>query len=220
MTWDAAPEKVEQFRVALLACGGVVGSGATATATVAGGAVTGVTVTAPGTLYLHRPTVLLSGGGGRGALVRSTVAGGAVTGFTVENGGAGYTSAPTVLIIGLGMAEEDAHYPDAALLTDDLPFMVLAEGDPYEAERSAPGESMARGVLQALFYFPASLAIGEAEAALRDITHQLCEFADGLFVVKARSTRASKVKRRQGPGAATAQGKQYYTGLVEAEWEG
>lgn len=75
------------------------GSGATATATVTGGEVTGLTVGAGGTGYTTAPLVALTGGGGgTGATATATVSGGAVTGFTVTNPGSGYTSAPTVTL--------------------------------------------------------------------------------------------------------------------------
>jgi hypothetical protein len=74
------------------------GSGATATATVTGGEVTGLTVGAGGTGYTTAPLVALTGGGGTGATAMATVSGGAVTGFTVTNPGSGYTSAPTVAL--------------------------------------------------------------------------------------------------------------------------
>ncbi len=45
------------------------GNGATAVATVSGGAVTGVTITSPGSGYFTTPTFSFSGGGGSGASV-------------------------------------------------------------------------------------------------------------------------------------------------------
>ena len=50
------------------------GNGATATATVAGGAVTAITVTARGTGYGTAPTIAFAGGGGAGATATATVA--------------------------------------------------------------------------------------------------------------------------------------------------
>lgn len=74
------------------------GYGAYATATISGGAVTGLTLTNGGTGYTSA-TVVISGGGGTGASANVTVAGGAVTGFTGLAGGSGYTSTPTVTIL-------------------------------------------------------------------------------------------------------------------------
>ncbi len=70
---------------------------AAGTATIAGGAVTGVTVTNPGSGYTSAPAVTFSGGGGSGAAGTATIAGGAVTGVTITNPGSGYTSAPAVM---------------------------------------------------------------------------------------------------------------------------
>ncbi len=85
------------------------GNGATATATVTGNTVTGITPVSLGTQYSQNspPIVIITGGGGSGATAVATVSHtqstnntvtGTVTGYTVTNGGSGYTSAPTVII--------------------------------------------------------------------------------------------------------------------------
>lgn len=51
------------------------GSGAAATATIAGGRVTGIVLTNPGSGYTYSPTVSLLGGGGRGAVAIANVLG-------------------------------------------------------------------------------------------------------------------------------------------------
>ena len=75
---------------------------ATATAGVAGGAVTAVTVTGGGSGYTGTPTVQFLGAG-TGAAATATVVAGVVTAVTVTAGGSGYSSAPVVRIVG-GMA--------------------------------------------------------------------------------------------------------------------
>ena len=70
---------------------GGAGSGATATAVVTNGRVTGITVTAGGTGYTSAPTIALTGGGGTGATAVATVSGGAVTAINVTNQGTGQT---------------------------------------------------------------------------------------------------------------------------------
>lgn len=76
------------------------GSGATATAAVASGAVSGLTLTAGGTNYgAGAPRVVFTGGGGTGATATAAVANGVITGLTLTAGGTGYTSAPTVTIV-------------------------------------------------------------------------------------------------------------------------
>ncbi len=81
------------------------GTTATATATVSGGSVTGVTVTNGGTNYTtctnelpYTSRVTFSGGGGSGAVGYANVSGGVVTSITLVYGGTGYTSAPTVTV--------------------------------------------------------------------------------------------------------------------------
>ena len=79
------------------------GTGATATATVgANGAVTGITITNPGTGYTSATVNITGPAGATGALATATVTGsGLVTGVNVTNGGAGY-KAPVVTITGGG----------------------------------------------------------------------------------------------------------------------
>jgi len=64
---------------ATLSGGGCTSSCATATATIAGGSVTGFAVTAGGSGYTSAPAVGLSGGGGSGAAATAIISGGAVT---------------------------------------------------------------------------------------------------------------------------------------------
>ncbi len=105
------------------------GTGATATATISGGQVTGYTLTnagkdytsvptatltggiglntvtlsnTGGTGYTTAPTVSFTGGGGSGAAATATISAGKVTGFTITNFGSNYTSAPAVVLTGGG----------------------------------------------------------------------------------------------------------------------
>ena len=73
-------------------------SAASLTASVSGGAVTGIAVNSGGTGYTGTPTVSITGGGGSGATATATMANGIITGITVTAGGSGYTSAPTVTL--------------------------------------------------------------------------------------------------------------------------
>ncbi len=77
------------------------GTGATATATVGGnGAVTGITITSPGSGYTAAAVSIT--GAGTGAEANAVVsASGSVTAITVDSGGTGYT-APSVVISGGG----------------------------------------------------------------------------------------------------------------------
>jgi formylglycine-generating enzyme required for sulfatase activity len=71
---------------------------ATATATLNGSSVFGISVQAKGAGYSTPPAVTITGGGGSGATARAIVTGDSITGIAVINGGTGYTSAPTVTI--------------------------------------------------------------------------------------------------------------------------
>lgn len=86
-----------------------VGSGATATATVASGVVTGIAVGAGGTLYAAAPTVVITGAG-TGATATATVINGIVIAITVTAGGTGYTSAPTITFTGGGATAAGGAY--------------------------------------------------------------------------------------------------------------
>jgi choline dehydrogenase-like flavoprotein len=77
---------------------GVVGATATATATIAGGAVTGITINNAGSGYTVAPVVTISGGGGTGAIFTANLTGGTISSFTQTAPGTGYTSVPTVSI--------------------------------------------------------------------------------------------------------------------------
>jgi hypothetical protein len=74
------------------------GTGATATATEAGGVITGVTPGSGGTGYTVPPTVV-AGGGGTGFVGTATVVAGVVTGVVVNNGGTGYPPNPPISFI-------------------------------------------------------------------------------------------------------------------------
>ncbi len=84
--------------------GGTSATGATATATIGGGGVATIRLTAGGSGYLTPPTVSFSGGGGSGAVATATVdpVSGAVTDLAITTSGSGYTSAPTVSFSGSG----------------------------------------------------------------------------------------------------------------------
>lgn len=91
---------------------------ATARATIAAGAVTAITVTAPGDGYVNIPAVTISGGSGTGATatVVSLVGTGVQT-ITVGGGGSGYTTVPTVTIT---RSASDADWVDTTTQTARL----------------------------------------------------------------------------------------------------
>ncbi len=103
--WALSPTTVPNAPITITAVGS--GSGATAVATVgANGAITGITITNPGSGYTSGATVGI-GGTGTGAAANAVVTNsGAVTAITVNNQGSGYKK-PTVAISG-GGATTDA----------------------------------------------------------------------------------------------------------------
>ncbi len=78
-----------------------VGSGAAGTATIVGGVITSVAVSAPGTGYAGcNPTVFATDiGGGKSAILEATISGGVVTAITVVSGGYGYSGSTAIQII-------------------------------------------------------------------------------------------------------------------------
>ncbi|MGC4007461.1 MAG: autotransporter-associated beta strand repeat-containing protein [Pirellulales bacterium] len=75
------------------------GSGATATATVSGGAITAITITNPGTGYTTTPTVTFSGGGGD-AVITGNATNFQVSGLRLTSDGTGYATTPNLTIAG------------------------------------------------------------------------------------------------------------------------
>jgi hypothetical protein len=96
-------------------------TGATGTASVSGGAVTSVTVTAGGMQYQSAPLVTFSGGGGTGAAATALLTGGVVTAVNVTNGGSGYTSPPVVTIGGVRRMVSGYQLRDGTNGTTNLP---------------------------------------------------------------------------------------------------
>ena len=79
------------------------GTPATATATISGGAVIGITINNGGSGYTSVPTINFYGGGsvvngGSKARATAVISNGQLTGITINNGGSGYTTAPTVTV--------------------------------------------------------------------------------------------------------------------------
>lgn len=74
------------------------GAGATADATVSGGAVTAIAVTDGGGGYTAPPAIVIFGDG-TGAVAVATVVGGVVAGITVLDPGTGYTTPPTIALV-------------------------------------------------------------------------------------------------------------------------
>ncbi|MBP9774154.1 MAG: hypothetical protein KBD00_06065, partial [Candidatus Peribacteraceae bacterium] len=108
----------------------------TATVAVAGGRVTGMTVTSPGTGLIYPPTVTFSGGGGAGAAATATVSNGKVTGFIITNGGSGYTSAPSVSFSGTPLIRNRFVYPARHAVYSGLPDDGMPMGTRFRLSES------------------------------------------------------------------------------------
>ena len=81
------------------AAGDTTGAGATATAVISGGVITGLTLTNAGTNYSKPPIVTITSSGvGTGAVITTNIVG-YLSSINVLNGGTGYSSAPTVTIV-------------------------------------------------------------------------------------------------------------------------
>lgn len=78
------------------------GTGATMTATVSGGVITGFTVVSGGSGYTYPPYIQINGNAGTGLNAICTISGGAVTGAIIVSGGSGYT--PTNGTIGTAVS--------------------------------------------------------------------------------------------------------------------
>ncbi len=95
-TFNAAPGTGYTSAPSVTISGGG-GTGATATATVAGGVISGVTIGSGGSGYTTAPTVTFSGGGGTGAVAAATISGGAITAINLI--GAGPSSTVTSMAL-------------------------------------------------------------------------------------------------------------------------
>lgn len=144
--------------------------GAAGTAVIGAGAVTSVTVTAPGH-YVRAPRVTFSGGGGTGAAGTAVLSGDGVVSVTITNGGSGYVTVPTVtfqmvwytapaaltantaaiqLAIGWaasGLSTREIWFPDNVIQCNQLnatniPNGVKFRGSGANATRLVPGPSV------------------------------------------------------------------------------
>jgi hypothetical protein len=103
---------VNRFAVLRLA------SGAAMSATVSGGIVTGINITAGGSYYVTGQTLAFTGvgSGAKGTVIATN---GAITGVTIINGGSGYTTAPAVTV-----AENASWFAEEVLPTSNYVLAI------------------------------------------------------------------------------------------------
>ena len=116
---------------------------ATATATVANGQVTGITITNGGTGYSAAPFISFTAvnGGSQAAAIANINSSGTVTSISITNPGSGYVAAPTVVISGLSINDLDAKDSTIFLKTDptvNTTYRTAMSGTPVTAW-SSPG---------------------------------------------------------------------------------
>lgn len=104
---DREANVIGTFIPALTPEGGVVPSQATASITVADGAVDSIAVLTQGAGYGSAPTVTISNPNGTDAVLGTvTLSGDAIDSIAITDGGSGYVSAPVITITGDGSGED------------------------------------------------------------------------------------------------------------------
>ena len=115
------------------AAGDITGTGATATAVISGGVITGLTLTNAGTNYSKPPIVTVTSSGvGVGAVITTNIVGYLST-IGVLNGGTGYLSAPTVTIV----SESGYGASAQAIITGSVSSLSIINGGSGFSSNSA-----------------------------------------------------------------------------------
>lgn len=111
------------------------------------------------------------------------------------------------------------HYPDVDVTTDPLPCAALFE-EIFTVEKVAPGEvdDAPGNSVSAVFYFdPVRHKVGRVEQGMSELCRELCEWeTEGLSIIKATKTRATKVAASVEAGSNDAGGKSYRTIAIVA----
>jgi hypothetical protein len=118
------------------------GSGATGVCVIENGAITGITITNPGSGYSSAPVLTVTDNGygsgsshvdgGTGFSGQCNVAFGELTGITILNAGANYITPPTITFIGDGSgASAVANIDSNGTLNGDVPYIWQNQGSGY-----------------------------------------------------------------------------------------
>ena len=169
-------DSVGNVRTYLVSVTSVNSFQATASASVTGGRVTGLSVVSRGSGYSSAapPTVLLTGGGGSGATATANVVGGEVVSFNIVSSGAGYTSAPTVTITPRAYAADG--WSETPKISEDgnyLTFVSYSSNLPKVAGGPAIEDMGWQGVVYRVELFQGSPVVNTMEAVSVDTAGNL-----------------------------------------------
>ena len=171
------------------------GTGATATATVKNGVITGYTITSPGTGYTSAPTVTIAPSPAIGTAT-ATLSAGTVGSIAVTNGGTGYTYPPTITLTGGGGTGATATATVAnGVITG---YTITNPGTGYT---SAPSVVIGTGTTDA------SLGYAGTLAAAPDVSVRSNTNVDTDYTVKANDQSFQNVQK----GLAIIANLQYTT---------
>lgn len=180
--------KLYFFITAINGIGDIISRSATATATITGDIISGVTVNDSGMGYYSAPTVEATGGGGSGAALTAQISGGSVTGVLVINPGSGYTSQPGIqfsvppimyeltttetgthryLLTGTGVSGLNCEYYSAGKVLYNGPSGVLRPSGHLLHKES--------------YSILPNYALPALEAGLEDYTYSSAPFVGGIY---------------------------------------
>lgn len=116
------------------------GVGASASATVVSGVITGITVNAGGSGYNAVPIVTITDSTGVGATATASISSGGVTTIAIVNGGSGYSSTPTITITPTGSFGAITN----SMLMGDFDIITVDSLDSYIIQVNANAPSSGR----------------------------------------------------------------------------
>ena len=168
------------------------GSGATATASLTGDSITGITVTQPGTGYTLPPTVKITGDG-TGAIATAIVVAGVVTAINVEEGGTGYTTAPTIsLEVPTASAADGALFYEIQSVDNSIVFKATQSNTEGSSEWAYDLKTKTAEVSQLLTQF---LELLDASAACCQLVFILVMNTGKVFVIGEKFVNGAPIPK-------------------------